>query len=237
MKSYRVLLHEDGPALWPDYIDVDSLEAIRRESGTPIFNTMYQGEPGGLKGAIIRREFFRYLNDGRMEASLIAESATVAFIDPAITEKSSADETAIVVGSVHPNGMKYIRFVWHGRVGIADQERLLVGVFEHYRPQVIGVEVVAYQAALVQVMLERHPNLPIEPVTQTKDKFSRFLALGADYEFGRVLHHPSLMNSAFEHQLVHIPAAKHDDMADAAAMLAAYDNGGAVAVERPKGFV
>jgi phage terminase large subunit-like protein len=89
----------------------------------------------------------------------------------------------------------------------------------------------------VQVMLDRHPELPIEPITQTKDKFSRFLALGADYEFGRVLHHQTLLNSAFENQLVHIPAARHDDMADAAAMLAAYDNGGAAAVERPKGFV
>jgi len=235
--SYRVLLHDEGPALWPEYIDVDSLEAIRRESGTPIFNTMYQGEPGGLKGAIIRREFFRYLTDGAMEKAFIAESATVAMLDPAITEKASADETAIVVGSVHPNGMKYIRFVWHGRVGIVEQERLLLGVWEHYRPEVMGVEAVAYQVALVQIMLDRHPDLPIEPITQSKDKFSRLLALGADYEFGRVMHHPSLHNSAFEQQLVHVPAAKHDDMADAAAMLAAYDNGGAAAVERPKGFV
>jgi predicted phage terminase large subunit-like protein len=228
MKHYRVLLHERGPALWPEYIDLAALEDARRESGTPVFNTMYQGDPGGLTGQIIRRDFFRY--DYPPEAS-----ECFATLDPAISSRTSADETALVVGNIDDEGTIYIRFVWHGRVGIMDQERLIVGMWEHYRPQTIGIETVAYQAALVQLLLDRHPELPVEGIPQEKDKFTRLLALAALYEFGRVVHHPALKNSAFEQQLTHLPASKHDDMGDAAAMLTTYADSGAGIIEKPSG--
>lgn len=246
---YRVLLHDEGPALWPSYIDVPALESAHRESGTPIFNTMYQAEPGGLTGQIIHPDFFRYIGDGAIERSFIAESRTYMTVDPAFTEKSSADETAIVVGSIHPNGMTYIRFVWHGRARFPSIVETIAGdhrnisasrprsVVGYYKPVAIGVESVAAQSALIDMMEELHPDLPIEKIKIEKDKFSRFLALGADYEFGRILHHPSLMNSAFERQLSQLPTAKHDDQADAASMLTTYvDGGGAVAIDRPRGF-
>ena len=246
----RVPLHDNGPALWPEYIDLQALEDARRESGTPIFNTMYQAEPGGLTGQAIRREFFRYITDGAIERSFIAESTTYMTVDPAFTERTSADETAIVVGSIHPNGMMYIRFVWHGRERFPSIVETIAGdhrriaetrprsVVGYYKPAAIGIESVAAQSGLVDMIESLHPDLPIEKLSVNDDKFSRLLALGADYEFGRILHHPALMNSAFELQLVRLPkAAKHDDMGDAASMLTRYvDGGGAVAVERPAGF-
>lgn len=236
-RHYRVLLHDEGPALWPSYIDTDALESARRESGTPIFNTMYQAEPGGLTGQIIHPDFFRYIGDGSIERSFIAESQTYMTVDPAFTEKSSADETAIAVGSIHPNGMTYLRFMWHGRQRFPQVVETMLSVVRYYRPVAIGVESVAAQSGLIDMIEDAHPELPIEKKGVERDKFSRFLQLGADYEFGRILHHPSLMNSAFERQLTQLPAAKHDDMADAASMLTTYvDGGGAVVIDRPRGF-
>lgn len=249
-QHFRVHLHDEGPALWPDYVDTASLEDVRRETGTPVFNTMYQAEPGGLTGQIIRSEFFRYIGDGALERSFIAESQTYCTIDPAFTEKTSADETAIVIASIHPNGLTYIRFVWHGRERFPKIVETVAGdyrdlartransVVGYYKPVAIGVEAVAAQGGLIDMMEDQHPDLPIERIGVTEDKFSRLLKLGADYEFGRILHHPSLMNSAFERQLTGLPkASRHDDMGDAAAMLRTYvDGGGAVAIDRPKGM-
>ena len=248
-RHYRVLLHEDGPALWPDYIDTAALEGARRESGTPIFNTMYQAEPGGLRGQIIHPDFFRYIDDGALERSFIAESLTYCTLDPAFTEKSSADETAIAIGSIHPNGMLYVRFVWHGRARFPSIVETLAGdyrrlaetrprsVIGYYKPLVVGIEANAAQSGLIDMIEEQHPDLPLEKLTTRDDPFSRWLQLGADYEFGRILHHPSLMNSALERQLTQLPAAKHDDMAQTIAMLTRYvDGGGAVPIERPRGF-
>lgn len=236
MTVYRVLLHTDGPALWPDYIDLAALESARRDSGSPIFNTMYQAEPGGLKGQIIKREFFRYLTDGGIERDFLANSEPYMTVDPAISEKTSADETAVVVGNIRDDGQVYLRFVWHGRVGVIEQERIIDQAYQHYRPVTIGIESVAYQAALIQMIAERRPDLPLEAITHGKqDKFSRILALGALYEFGKIVHHPSLSASAYEHQAVNYPG-KHDDMVDAAAMLAAYAATGAAVTSRPEGF-
>lgn len=245
---FRVPLHDNGPALWPEYIDVQALEDARRESGTPIFNTMYQAEPGGLRGQIIARDFFRYIGDGSIEKAFIAESQTYMTVDPAFTEKASNDETAIAIGSIHPNGMLYVRFVWHGRARFPSIVETIAGdyrrpetrarsVVGYYQPVAIGIESQQAQSALIDMMEEQHPDLPLEKLPTTDDPFSRWLALGADYEFGRILHHQSLMNSAFELQLTHLPTAKHDDMAQTIAMLTRYvDGGGAVPIERPKGF-
>jgi phage terminase large subunit-like protein len=238
-RTVQVPLHEHGPALWPGYIDEADLRRTWREVGTPIFQTMYQGDPGGLAGEIIRREYFRY--------GLASDRSTCYMtMDLAISERSSADETAIVVGNVEPptyapDGsvlppMVTIRWVWHGRVGFVQQANLVVDAYRYYRPAEIGIEKVAYQAALLQHLQAEHSGLPLTPVTHDRDKFSRFLHLGALYEFGRVQHEPHLENSAFEHQLVHLPTGQHDDMADAAEMLTRF--GGATSatwVNRPAG--
>jgi phage terminase large subunit-like protein len=247
-RFFRVPLHEDGPALWPDYIDTEALEGARRESGTPVFNTMYQAEPGGLRGQIIHRDFFRYIADGAIERAFIAESQTYMTLDPAFTEKTSADETAIAIGSIHPNGMLYVRFMWHGRARFPSIVETIAGdhrdvartrprsVVGYYKPVTIGIESNAAQSGLVDMIEDQHPDLPIERIETRDDPFSRWLALGADYEFGRILHHIALQNSALELQLTNLPTAKHDDMAQTIAMLTKFVDSGAVAIERPKGF-
>ena len=210
---------------------------------------MYQAEPGGLTGQIIHPDFFRYIGDGAIERSFIAESLTYMTVDPAFTEKSSADETAIAVGSIHPNGMLYVRFVWHGRARFPSIVETIAGdyrnlahtrprsVVGYYRPIAIGFETNAAQSGLFDMIEEQHNDLPLERIVTGDDPFSRWLALGADYEFGRILHHPSLQNSAFERQLTNLPTAKHDDMAQTIAMLRKYvDGGGASAIDRPKGM-
>lgn len=264
-----VELHDDGPALWPSYIPLSDLEDWRKGVGTPIFETMWQGRRGGLAGTIIKPEWFRY-----WQAGAPAGQCYMA-VDPAISEKTSADETAIVVGNViaragmrdmgdrelleriaakqGPAGIDaqaqlaemdvpgdvYYRWYWHGRVGLKATEDIIVRAWNFYKPVAIGIEAVAYQSALVQLLEADHPELPIEPVTpKGKDKLTRFLGLARLYEFGRVYHHPTMRSSAFEYQLTHLPNGRHDDMGDAATYLVEMAGiaGGAVTVPRPRGF-
>jgi phage terminase large subunit-like protein len=215
-----VLLHEDGPALWPDYVPLAELESIHRDVGTPIFRTMYQAEEGGLSGEIIDREFFRYGFAPKRSQPMMA-------VDPAIGKKASNDETAIIVANVVPNvdhpadPFIFVRWVWAKR-GAREREKrdVIMQAWTHYKPVQIGVEAVAYQTALVELLGDDYPMLPVVPVTPDADKLSRFLALGALYEFGRIVHHPTLQATRFEDQLVRLPHGKHDDMADALAYIA-----------------
>lgn len=205
---YDVPIHDDGPALWPDYITLHDLEASHRDVGTPIFETMYQGRRGGLAGQIIKPEWFRYYT-GK------PPGVTYAFVDPAISLKTTADETAIAIGNVDAiSGTVYFRWIWHGRVGLMATEDAIVAAWRYYRPVEVGIEAVAYQTALVQLLEADHPELPITPHVPTKDKLSRHLGLARLYEFGRVYHHPDMKGSASEYQLTHLPG-RHDDIADA----------------------
>jgi phage terminase large subunit-like protein len=233
----KVSLHDNGPALWPGFIDNASLNAWRRELGSPVYETMFQGRRGGLAGKLVKPEWLRYYRG-------FAPGITYMTVDPAISTKTTADETAIMVGNVVPPsidqpGTMYLRFVWHGRIGIKDTEDTILQVARYYRPVAIGVEAVAYQTALIQVTESDHPELPLEPVKPDRDKLSRFLSLARLYEFGRVMHHPDMQASAFEWQLTHVPDARHDDMVDAACYLA--ELGGIadatmVGETRPEGF-
>lgn len=233
MIHLRVPLHDEGPALWPAVVPETDLAAMHRLLGTPIFQTMYQAQRGGLAGQIIRDAFFRYYE------GLPAQSVCFATLDPAISTKAIADETAMAVGNVDTLGNLYVRFVWHGRTGIAEQARIVKSVWDYYRPVAIGVENVAFQSALLEYISEKHPELPLEGVNPGgRDKLTRHLGLAALYEFGRVYHHPSLRASATEYQLTHLPG-KHDDIADAIqylTVLGGIAGGSVVLGQRPRGF-
>lgn len=203
-----VTLHDSGPALWPGYITLPEIDQAHKDAGTPVFETMYQGRRGGLAGQIIRDEWFRYYKGD-------PPGVTFMCVDPAISLKTTADETAIAIGNVDAAGFAYFRWIWHGRVGLREQEDVILQAWRYYRPVAIGVEAVAYQTALVQALESDHPELPIEPYTPTRDKLSRFLGLARLYEFARVYHHPSMKGSAAEYQLTHLPGGRHDDMPDA----------------------
>lgn len=232
----RVPLHENGPALWPQHIPLlgdNGLEQAHRDVGTPIFETMYQGRRGGLSGTIISDEWFRYY-----PMDVRPPGVTYMAVDPAISLKTEADETAIAVGTIF-EGQVAFRWIWHGRVGIKETEDVILQAWRYYRPVEVGIEAVAYQSALVQLLEADHPELPIVPVKPDRDKLSRFLSLARLYEFGRVYHHPSMKASAAEYQLTHLPNGRHDDIADA--MTYIVEMGGIatasiVLEDRPEGF-
>jgi Terminase RNaseH-like domain len=228
-----VPLHDRGPALWPEVVPEAELAAMHRLLGTPIFDTMYQARKGGLAGRIIRPEFFRYYT------GLPVGSVCFAALDPNVKKKETADDAAVAVGNVSQEGSLYVRFVWAGKPGIAGMAAVLKSVWDYYKPVAIGIEDVAFQAAMLDYVNEKHPELPLEPVNPGgTDKLTRHLGLGALYEFGRVYHHPSLKNSKAEWQLTHLPG-RHDDIADAIQYLTVLGGLASSAVvlgRRPGGF-
>jgi len=112
---------------------------------------MYQGRRGGLAGQIITDSYFRYYVSSPPGVPFMA-------VDPAISKKTTADETAIVIANVDLSsggeepGSMYVRWYWHGRVGIKRQEEIIQQAWSHYAPVAIGIEAVAYQTALVELL-------------------------------------------------------------------------------------
>lgn len=239
MIAGRVLLHERGPALWPEYIPLPELQQRHRDLGTPLYNVLYQADRGGLAGEIIWRELFRYGFAPGLDPNQPGYSVPYGAGDLAISRRTEADETAIVIGNATRDGELYIRYAWAGRISSLQTAAKLDTIWRHYRPVEIAIEAVAYQTALLEIAREKYPDLPLTPVTPDADKLTRFLALGALYEQGRIIHHPSLAGTYFENQLTKLPNGRHDDMADAVAYLAelaGLSGGGAFIAQKPGAF-
>ena len=111
-------------------------------------------------------------------------------VDPAVSQSDKADYFAMcLIGIEEDNSRAYVVDTFKGRLEFPDQIDKIKEWWHRYQPQMIGVEAVAYQAALVQ-QLERLPGLPpIVPVFSRGKKKDRILAMSPLFKIGRIRIH------------------------------------------------
>ncbi len=224
-KVYRALeaeLAEDDKyyrvALWPARWPVQRLDEERERVGTLAFEQEYQANPIDDSIRVFQPEWLRrYDPDELVEQNLI----TLMAVDPA-TGTSGGDFFAIWIGSLdHTTGIIYTRKLTLERIGIVAQVKRIVAEFEQWRPVKIGIETVAYQVALKQI-LEEHSRknrlyMPIVPIQSTANKRARIEGSSPFYENG-TFRLPPALDPEIESQFLHFPKAKHDDAPDVCAM-------------------
>ena len=137
-------------------------------------------------------------------------------VDLAISMKENADYTAIVtVGVDELTGKVWVVDAERRRVGFRDALEFIKEKAARWRPVDIAVEVVQYQAAVVEELL-RSTNLPVRRVTPDRDKLTRAQSLITRYENMLVWHSTSLPNEFANELLSFCPDCEHDDFVDAA---------------------
>ena len=197
----------EGEALWPARYDAQALERIRTTIGEREFTALYQQRPSPLDGALFRRDWIQ-----RRKAP--GSGVRIAMgVDLALSTKTSADYTAIVVMARDEFGKLYVLDAVRERVDFPGALRLIRLVADKWNPKAIAIEQVAYQAVVVQELL-RSTTLPIKGVTPDRDKVTRAQPLALRYEQGLVFHEQ--LPSWFEDELLAFPQGVHDDAVDAA---------------------
>lgn len=145
-------------------------------------------------------------------------------IDPAISEKTGADYTAMVVVGMDEFSKVYVLEIVHEQltpIQIIDRLYLLD---DKWKPKSIGIEVVAYQKALQYFIAEegrkRNSLLPIVALDTDPGirKEKRIEGLQPYYARGDI-YHPTYGNhiNILETQLLRFPHGGHDDIIDALA--------------------
>ena len=172
------------------------------------FQQEFMAEFVDATGAVLKRE---WLQTGEPAGN----PAVVLGVDLAISVKSDADYSAIVALSRDRDGTIYVRDAQRLRAPFHQVLQFIEQMAAKWKPSLIAIEQVQYQAAVVQELL-RTTRLPVRGVRPDKDKLTRFLPLAARYEQGLVKHAPGLP-SWFEDELLSFPVGEHDDAADAAA--------------------
>jgi predicted phage terminase large subunit-like protein len=132
-------------------------------------------------------------------------------LDPAISEKSTADYTGICVAAVDRQGRRWVAALYMYRLDWPRSLERILQLYEAWKPNLVIVEEVSFQKLAVQQLAD---FMPVKPIRPEADKLTRFSAVHTYYHTGQVYHSHNLDLEA-EQQLFSFPEHEHDDIPDA----------------------
>jgi predicted phage terminase large subunit-like protein len=185
------------------FVPADDIEAARRALPELVFRQEYGAEFVQLTGGLCKREFVVY---GTPSGNGVRRVG----VDLAISQRESADYTAIVV--VEREGdVDYVVHAERGRWTFRETLERIRTVAQG--AAAVAIEAVQYQAAVVEELV-RTTTLPVVPVRPDRDKVTRFLPVLTRIEHGALRFSPALPGWFFE-ELLSFPETEHDDAVDA----------------------
>lgn len=210
----------DMRPVWPERWSEEALIAKKRDIGSLAYSRGYELVPLSEHDAPIKGQWFRFWETA---SDFPRFNAIVVVCDPAIALNEKADYTCIGVLGVTTKGHVYLLEMLRSRMDFPATLKTLIGLAEavhdryKIRP-VIGVEAVAYQAALPQ-QLRLDTPYPIVDIKATKSKFVRISKLAVHLENGRVFLHGKNGSvhkdqAVLFEEAIGFPAEEHDDAVD-----------------------
>jgi predicted phage terminase large subunit-like protein len=204
-------------SFWENRFDVKELENIRKQIWDYFFASQYQQDPINEWGWDFTRDYIQYYQEHLMPTDL----EIVTFIDPAISQKQEADNTAIVTIWLDKRSNNiYILEVLAGKM-LPDE--IINNTFKTYlkwKPKRIWIEVVAYQKMLA-IELRKQMNIRniffvLDEIHPQWEKVSRIRTILQPRYSNLSIFHNNTCND-LELELLKFPNGKHDDMIDALA--------------------
>jgi predicted phage terminase large subunit-like protein len=203
------ILRDDGEPLHPAREDKALIERARRELGSRAFAAQYQQEPLPEEGGMIRAAWL-----GRYGALPEAPGRIVQSWDTAIKAGAEHDASACLTFAEH-EGISYLIEARTLRAEYPELKREVLAQAGRFSPHAVLIEDKASGQQLLQD-LKRETHLPVIATRPVSDKVTRFAAVSAMIEAGRVKlpgHAPWL--HAFEAEVLAFPGGRHDDQVDA----------------------
>lgn len=207
-------LDTEWKSFWPNRFSKEYFNDIRMKSPL-FFSSQYQQEPVNDWSWDFNKDYFSYYE--RIPEIL----EIITFIDPAISQKQEADNTAIVtIWLDKQNNHIYVLEVKANRM-LPDQ--IINEVFETYlkwKPKRVWIEVVQYQKMLAleikKQMNIRNIFFVLDEIRPQWEKEARIRSiLQPRYSNLSIKHHNSFID--LELELLKFPNWKHDDRIDALA--------------------
>lgn len=214
---YDKAVRDDGSLLFPEKLSAEYLVRQRKAQGSYIFAHQYQNEIIPSDDQDLKKEWLKYYTE------LPKIKHTFAFIDPAISLENSACFTAVTVIDVDPDGMWYLKLARRVRITATQTIKLIFDLQDAYKCQAIGIEIVAYQEALMHFleseMRRRKRVVPVQGIRRGPEvsKSIRIRSLVPRFEFQRILVKPGL--AEFEDEYLKFPRGTYVDILDALSSL------------------
>lgn len=209
---YEQAIRKDDTLFFPERLSREFLDRQKRIQGSYVFANQYQNEIVPDGDQVFKKEWLRPYSQ------LPKHKHTFAFIDPAMSESENADYTGLTIIDVDTDQTWYLRNAQRFKINPTQIVQLIFNIYEKFKPNIIGIEDVAYQRALLYMLDEemrrRNVVLPVKGIHPGTDKTKemRILGLVPRFEWGRILISQGLTD--FEMEYLQFPRASHDDLLD-----------------------
>ena len=203
-------------ALWPKMFSKKRLERIRNAVGTRTWNALYQGNPVGQEGSIVKYEWLKKYEKKPEEFKRIVQSWDTSF------KASQLNDPSVCITFGETKDSYYVLDVFRDRLEYPDLKRMAVQLYKKWEPSTVICEDRASGQSLIQD-LKRNTRMPIIPIKAENDKVTRLSSVTGVMEAGKFLlpeDAPWLLD--YETELTSIPFSRHDDMADATSQYLRY---------------
>lgn len=208
---------KQSEALWPQKYDLQTLENIKRTIGPYEWAALYQQNPVLTESAEFKREWIDYRTEQEVKAM---DTRNYLTIDPAMSEKASADYTGFCDNSVDKENFWNLK-AWRERLNPKDLVEKIFFLHNQRHYEKIGIEKTAYLEGLKpyidEEMRKRNVFLPIEPLSHSQTaKEIRIRGLIPRYSARSVVHIKGECH-ALEEEMFTFPKGMTDDVLDATA--------------------
>jgi len=203
---------------------IKGLETIKAELGSVIWGLQYENDTTLLAaGTIFKYDDFRFyervlfednnITVERLDGTRELIKKIVIGVDLAISEKQTADYTALCIVGKTEKGNIYVLDYINQRLSFNSQITLIENLVAKWEPNEVVIEQIAYQAAMVDE-LRRRGGLKIIPVTPTRDKVARAYMVSGLVE-SNLVHFKQKGQADVTENLTIFPSGNHDDITDA----------------------
>jgi predicted phage terminase large subunit-like protein len=198
-----------GDLLHPERENTELIERAKIELGSHAFAAQYQQAPLEEEGAMVRQDWF-----GRYREIPSTIIRRVQSWDTAI-KNNAHNDASVCLTFGEENGRSYLLDVRLFRYEYPDLKKMVYTLAEQWRPNMILIEDKGSGQQLLQD-IRRETELPAVGVMPKSDKITRFAAVTAMLEAGRVvLPEQAPWLADFESELFSFPDSRHDDQVDA----------------------
>lgn len=213
----KTAYNKDGSLFFPEKLTHEFLENAKRTLGSYIFANQYLNQiiPADMQS--FKKEWFKYYN------CLPKRCHTFVFIDPALSEADTSDSTGVVVIKVDEKNDWYVELAKRVRINPTQLVSYVFDLYAQYKPQVIGIEEIAFQKAILyflnEEMRRRNIMMPVTGIkySNQKSKQTRILSLVPRFEWNHIFLNQGLQD--LELELLQFPRGSHDDLIDALASM------------------
>lgn len=202
------IVREAGDLLHPAREDAAQIERAKRDLGAQGFSAQYQQQPLPEEGGMVKRAWLA-------RHTIVPENLRIVQSWDTAIKSESHHDASVCLTFAEADNISYLIDAQVVRAEYPDLKKLAKKLAVDFGPHAILIEDKASGQQLLQD-LRRETALPIVPVKSSDGKITRFAAISAMIEAGRLsLPQHAGWLPAFESELLEFPHGRHDDQVDA----------------------